>query len=85
MESMKINSVWTLVDSPEEIKPIGCKWIFKQKRSADGKVETYKVHLVVKGYRQHYGIDCDETFSPVVMLKYIRIMLATAVHLNYKI
>ena len=30
MESMEINSVWTLVDLSEEIKPIGCKWIFKK-------------------------------------------------------
>ena len=38
MESMEINHVWTLVDAPEGIKPIGCKWIFKRKRGADGKV-----------------------------------------------
>ena len=59
---MKINNVWTLVDPPEGVKPIGCKWIFKRKRSADGQVETYKAHLVAKGYHQYYGIDCDEIF-----------------------
>ena len=31
MESMYTNQVWTLVDPPEEIKPIGCKWVFKVK------------------------------------------------------
>ena len=85
MESMEINSVWTLVDPPEGVKPIGCKWIFKRKRGADGKVETYKARLVAKGYRQRYGIDYDETFSPVVMLKSIRIMLALAAHFDYEI
>ena len=50
MESMKVNDVWTLVDPPEGVKPIGCKWVFKRKRGTDGKVETYKAHLVVKGY-----------------------------------
>ena len=63
MESMKVNDVWTLVDSPEGVKPIGCKWVFKRERGADGKVETYKARLVAKGYRQRYGIDYDETFS----------------------
>ena len=63
MESMEINNVWTLVDPPEGVKSIGCKWIFKRKRGTDGQVETYKAHLVVKRYRQHYGIDCDEIFS----------------------
>ena len=51
MESMKVNDVWTLVDPPEGVKPIGCKWVFKRKRGADGKVETYKARLVAKGYR----------------------------------
>ena len=85
MESMKVNDVWTLVDPPEGVKPIGCKWVFKRKRDADGEVETYKVRLVDKGYRQHYSFDYDETFSPVVMLKFIRIMLAIAAHLDYEI
>ena len=85
MEFMEINHVWTLVDIPEGIKPIGCKWIFKRKRSTDGKVETYKAHLVAKGYRQCYDIDYDETFFPVAMLKAIQIMLALAAHFDYKI
>ena len=32
MESIKVNNVWTLVDPPEGIKPIGCKRIFKRKK-----------------------------------------------------
>ena len=64
MESMKVNDVWTLVDPPEGVKPIGCKWVFKRKRDADGKVETYKAYLIAKGYRQCYGIDYDE-ISPL--------------------
>ena len=54
IESMKVNDVWILVDLPDGVKPIGCKWVFKKKRSADEKVETYKVGLVVKNYSQHY-------------------------------
>ena len=52
MESMYSNSVWVLEDPPENIKPIGCKWILKKKRGADGKVETFKARLVAKGYTQ---------------------------------
>ena len=48
-------------------------------------METYKACLVIKGYRQRYGIDYDETFSPVAMLKSIRIMLALAAHFDYDI
>ena len=48
-------------------------------------METYKACLVVKGYRQLYGIDYDETFSPVAILKSIQIVLAIAAYLDYKV
>ena len=48
-------------------------------------METYKIHLVVKGYHQYYGIEYDEIFSPVVILKSIHIMLVIAAHMDYKI
>ncbi|KAK8652037.1 hypothetical protein V6N13_141607 [Hibiscus sabdariffa] len=78
MDSMSDNQVWTLVEPPEGIKPIGCKWVFKKKTDMDGNVQTYKGRLVAKGYRQIHGIDYNETFSPVAMFKSIRILLAIA-------
>ena len=51
----------------------------------EGNVHTFKARLVAKGYRQKQGIDYDETFSPVVMLKSIRILLAIAAHYDYEI
>ena len=50
MESMYSNSVWELLDPPEEVRPIGCNWIYKRKRGRDGKVEAFKVRLMAKGY-----------------------------------
>ncbi|KAK0580852.1 hypothetical protein LWI29_007090 [Acer saccharum] len=50
IESMFDNKVWSLVDLPKGIKPIGCKWVYKRKRGMDGKVETFKARLVAKGY-----------------------------------
>ena len=50
LESMHSNNVWTLVDLPQGVKPIGYKWVYKRKRGVDGKVETYKARLVAKGY-----------------------------------
>ena len=77
--------VWTLSDAPEGIKPIGCKWVFKKKIDVEGKVVTYKARLVAKGYRQHQGIDYDETFSPVAMVKSIRIILTIAAYFDIEI
>ncbi|KAL4323722.1 hypothetical protein GQ457_11G027280 [Hibiscus cannabinus] len=85
MDSMSENQVWTLVEPPEGIKPIGCKWVFKKKTDMDGNVQTYKGRLVAKGFRQIHGVDYDETFSPVGMFKSIRILLAVAAFHDYEI
>ncbi|KAK9043135.1 hypothetical protein V6N11_071485 [Hibiscus sabdariffa] len=42
MDSMSENQVWTLVEPPEGIKPIGSKWVFKKKTDMDGNVQTSK-------------------------------------------
>ena len=67
------------------MESIGCKWIFKRKIGADEKVETYKARLVAKGFRQREGVDYEETFSPVAMLKSIRTLLAIAAHYDYEV
>ncbi|KAM1172658.1 hypothetical protein ACFX2G_023218 [Malus domestica] len=85
MDSMYQNQVWTLVDPPEGIVPVGNKWVFKRKIGVDGNVETYKARLVAKGYRQREGIDYEETFSPVAMIKSIQILLAIAAYHDYEI
>ena len=51
----------------------------------EDNVITYKARLVAKGYRQKQGVDYDETFSPVAMLKSIRILLAISTHYDYEI
>ena len=76
MGSMYENKVWTLVDLPDDWQAIDNKWIFKRKMDVDGSVTIYKARLVAKGFRQVQGIDYDETFSPVAMLKSVRNMLA---------
>ena len=74
-----------LVEPPANIKPIGCKWVYKRKRGSDEKVETFRARLVAKGFTQKEGIDYEETFSPVAMLQSIRILLSIATCLDYEI
>src|SRR5215216_6210743 len=79
------NEVWTLEVLPEGRKAIQNKWIFKKKTDVDGNVTVYKARLVAKGFSQVKGFNYDETFSPVAMLKSVRIMLALAAFFDYEI
>ena len=85
IQSMYDNHVWTLIDPTDGLKTIGCKWVFKKKTDMDGNVHTYKVRLVVKDFRQTHGIDYNETFSPIAILKSIRILLAVTAYYDYEI
>ncbi|KAA3473156.1 zf-CCHC domain-containing protein [Gossypium australe] len=82
MNSMKSNMVWELVGL---LVRIGCKWIYKKKTNAEGKVETYKARLERKGYTQKECIDYDETFFSVAILKSIHILLSIVATLDYEI
>jgi hypothetical protein len=85
MQSMHDNQVWDLVELPSHCKTVGNKWVFKKKTDMDGNLHTFKARLVAKGFTQTHGIDYDETFSPVVMIKSIRILFAIAAYYDYEI
>ncbi|GJY02119.1 retrotransposon protein, putative, ty1-copia subclass [Tanacetum coccineum] len=78
IQSMIDNMVWVLVNLPPSCKTVGSKWLFKIKTDMDGNVHTYKARLVAKGYTQLYGVDYEETFSPVADIRAIRILISIA-------
>ena len=48
LEFMYSNKVWELIEAPEGIKHIGCKWVYKRKIGVDGNDETYNARLVTR-------------------------------------
>ncbi|GKD56598.1 retrovirus-related pol polyprotein from transposon TNT 1-94, partial [Tanacetum coccineum] len=79
------NDVWELVPHHRNMKIIGTKWVFRNKFDKNGILSRNKARLVVQGCNQQEGIDYDETYAPVARLKSIRILLAYACALDFKL
>ena len=79
------NKVWTLVPRPKHYPIIGTKWVFRNKMDEQGVITRNKARLVAKGYNQEEGIDYDETYAPVARLEDIRMLLAYASFMNFKL
>ncbi|GKA40981.1 ribonuclease H-like domain-containing protein [Tanacetum coccineum] len=73
------NGVWALVPRPTNVNVVHSMWLFRHKFNADGSLSRYKARLVANGRSQQQGIDCDETFSPVVKPATIHTVLSLAV------
>ncbi|CAM8968753.1 unnamed protein product [Rhodiola kirilowii] len=68
------NNTWILVDLPPGHKPFGNKWIFRKKMKVDGTIES----VVIRGFKQKYGMDYFDTYAPVARISIIRLLIALA-------
>ncbi|WVZ76632.1 hypothetical protein U9M48_024588 [Paspalum notatum var. saurae] len=85
LENFERSHVWDLVEPPPNCRPIGTKWVFKNKQGEDGMVVRNKARLVAQGFCQKKGIDYEETFAPVARLEAIKILLASAASKGFKL
>uniref|UniRef100_A0A2N9IG27 Reverse transcriptase Ty1/copia-type domain-containing protein n=1 Tax=Fagus sylvatica TaxID=28930 RepID=A0A2N9IG27_FAGSY len=82
-QALQQQATWSLVPLPTSKNVVGCKWVYKLKHHNDGSIARYKARLVAKGFLQHYGVDFDETFSPIIKPPTVRLILSLAVSLNW--
>nr|GFB91402.1 putative ribonuclease H-like domain-containing protein [Tanacetum cinerariifolium] len=81
----KIQNVWSLVDCPEEVRPIGTKWVLKNKMDERGIVIRNKARLVAQRHTQEEGFNYEEFFAPVARIKAIRLFLAYASFMGFTV
>ena len=85
LRSLAQHGVWDLVEMPQNRKLVGCKWVFKIKTNAEGKIERYKARLCAKGFTQIYGIDYNQTYAPVASHPTLRLFTAIVVERDMKV
>ncbi|KAJ3503727.1 hypothetical protein NLJ89_g8305 [Agrocybe chaxingu] len=78
LESLQKAGTWKVVERPPGKNIVGCKWVFRIKKDAFGRIEKYKARLVARGFTQVYGVDYTETFAPVAKMASLRTILAIA-------
>nr|GEX76962.1 hypothetical protein [Tanacetum cinerariifolium] len=79
----KIQNVWSLVNCPKGVRPIGTKWVLKNKKDERGIVIRNKARIVAQGHTQEEGIDYDEVFASVERIKAMRLFLAYASFMGF--
>ncbi|XP_071738640.1 uncharacterized mitochondrial protein AtMg00820-like [Rutidosis leptorrhynchoides] len=78
MSSILENNTWVLTDLPPGCKPLGNKWIFKNKMKVGGIIDKFKARLVIQGFKQKEGIDYFDTYAHVSRITTIRLLIALA-------
>jgi hypothetical protein len=72
------NQTWSLVLHKAGSNIIDCRWVYIIKRKANGTIDRHNARLVTKGFKQRYGINYEDTFSPVVKAVTIQVILSIA-------
>ena len=84
-DSLISKGTWVLTNLPLDHIPIKCKWIYKTKTKAYGSFDKFNARLVVKEYSQVTGVDYHDTFSHVVHMTSIHVLLAFATQFDLEI
>ena len=76
LKSLEDAHTWNVVECPRNTNIISCKWVFKIKKNAAGKIDKYKARLIACSFTQQYSVNYDETYAPAARLALLRLILA---------
>jgi hypothetical protein len=77
--------VWERTKPPPGANIVGNRWVFIWKRDPEGKPITPKSRMVAQGFTQSFGVDYNETYSPVARLSSLRVICAIAARNDWPI
>jgi hypothetical protein len=85
IQGLHENGTWHLVPTSGKGNVIDSKWVYKIKKKSDRTIDKYKARLVAKHFKQRFGIDYENTFSPVVNAATIHLVLSFVVPNNWSL
>ncbi|KAJ1036191.1 hypothetical protein NDA18_000057 [Ustilago nuda] len=85
LDSLTNAGTWAIVDLPPDRKPISAKWVFKTKQDAANNISKFKARLVACGYSQVHGVDYHATYSLVVSMTCLRMVMSYGIKHGYRI
>lgn len=77
--------MWPLVRKPLDRTIIRTRWIYKNKLDENRVITSNKSKLVVQVFNQQEGIDYDETFSRIIRMEAIKILIALGAYTEVKL
>jgi Reverse transcriptase (RNA-dependent DNA polymerase) len=83
MRALVKDDTWDIIPRSYDKNIVGYKWVYAIKHTFEGNVERFKARLVAKGYTQMYGVDYEETFSPVAKMNTVRKLISCAVNFEW--
>lgn len=84
MDRLREHRVWHLVEKPAGTNIMKTKWVFNMKFDGDGRISSWKAHLVAKGFTQIPGVNFFDTYASVVRYETLQMTLAIAAAKGWK-
>ena len=85
LKSLHDNKTWDLVGRPKGRKVLKKKWVYRVKHEGKENQQLFKARLVVKGFEHEQGVDFTKTFSQVVKMLSIRVVLGLIIALDLEL